>query len=159
MSSNDKSAAKSTSREVKSPRKGSRMQYHCSFCGKSQDEVQRLIAGPGGVYICDECVDLCQEIVEDGESAGSEPPWESDPHRTIAELMRDERFIKMAAKRNLIFQVGMDKRIKVFQELDGRNYLFGVGRHGKNIVYRVVDEDELHGLDQALSKEIDEERH
>jgi len=42
---------------------GSRMQYRCSFCGKSQDEVQRLIAGPGAVYICDECVSLCQEII------------------------------------------------------------------------------------------------
>ena len=38
----------------------------CSFCGKSQDEVKRLIAGPG-VYICNECVDLCQDILEDGD--------------------------------------------------------------------------------------------
>ena len=35
---------------------------HCSFCGKHQDLVSKLIAGPG-VYICDECVDLCQEII------------------------------------------------------------------------------------------------
>lgn len=38
----------------------------CSFCGKSQDQVKRLIAGPG-VYICDECIDLCHEIIEDEE--------------------------------------------------------------------------------------------
>ena len=36
----------------------------CSFCGKSQDEVNRIIAGPG-VYICNECVELCHEIIED----------------------------------------------------------------------------------------------
>ena len=42
--------------------RGTRGQYHCSFCGKSQDQVRRLIAGPGAVYICDECVDLCREI-------------------------------------------------------------------------------------------------
>ena len=36
----------------------------CSFCGKTQDEVRRIVAGPG-VYICDECVLLCQEIVSD----------------------------------------------------------------------------------------------
>ena len=36
----------------------------CSFCGKSQDEVHRVIAGPG-VYICNECIDLCREILED----------------------------------------------------------------------------------------------
>jgi ClpX C4-type zinc finger len=39
--------------------------YRCSFCGKRQDQVQRLIAGPGGVYICDECIDLCREIIEE----------------------------------------------------------------------------------------------
>jgi len=40
-----------------------RIEYRCSFCGKKQDQVHRLIAGPGGVYICDECVDLCREII------------------------------------------------------------------------------------------------
>lgn len=39
-------------------------QLRCSFCGKSQDQVRRLIAGPG-VYICDECIELCSEIIAD----------------------------------------------------------------------------------------------
>ena len=39
-------------------------QLKCSFCGKSQDQVRKLVAGPG-VYICDECIDLCTEIVEE----------------------------------------------------------------------------------------------
>lgn len=39
-------------------------QLKCSFCGKTQDQVRRLIAGPG-VYICDECIDLCSEIISD----------------------------------------------------------------------------------------------
>jgi ATP-dependent Clp protease ATP-binding subunit ClpX len=42
----------------------------CSFCGKSQREVKKLVAGPG-VYICDECIDLCNEIIEE-EGAGEE---------------------------------------------------------------------------------------
>jgi ATP-dependent Clp protease ATP-binding subunit ClpX len=46
---------------VKSPR----VRYRCSFCGKEQDQVYRLIAGPGGVYICNECIDLCLEIITD----------------------------------------------------------------------------------------------
>ncbi len=41
-----------------------RRQLHCSFCGKSQEQVKRLVAGPD-VYICDECIELCQEIVVD----------------------------------------------------------------------------------------------
>ena len=42
----------------------------CSFCGKSQKQVKKVIAGPG-VYICDECIDLCNEIIEEevGEAA------------------------------------------------------------------------------------------
>lgn len=39
----------------------------CSFCGKSQEQVQRLIAGPGDVHICQECVALCNSIIADAE--------------------------------------------------------------------------------------------
>ena len=47
--------------------KHARVQYRCSFCGKSQDQVHRLIAGPGGVYICNECIDLCAEILTEDQ--------------------------------------------------------------------------------------------
>jgi ATP-dependent Clp protease ATP-binding subunit ClpX len=47
----------------------------CSFCKRSQEEVNRLIAGPDHVFICDECVDLCQDILqEDNSSAGTTTP-------------------------------------------------------------------------------------
>ena len=42
----------------------------CSFCGKTQDAVHRLIAGPEGIYICDECVGVCSEIISEGEEFG-----------------------------------------------------------------------------------------
>jgi len=42
-----------------------RKQVRCSFCGKSQEQVRKLLAGPGDVYICDECIELCYEIVEE----------------------------------------------------------------------------------------------
>ena len=48
----------------------------CSFCGKNQKQVRKLIAGPGGVYICDECIDICNEIMseefDDEQSAQTE---------------------------------------------------------------------------------------
>jgi ATP-dependent Clp protease ATP-binding subunit ClpX len=44
--------------------KGPKVPYRCSFCGKSQEQVRKLIAGQG-VYICDECIHLCQEIIEE----------------------------------------------------------------------------------------------
>ena len=45
----------------------------CSFCGKTQDQVKKIVAGPG-VYICDECINLCHEIVV--EELGAEPEVE-----------------------------------------------------------------------------------
>ena len=68
--------------------RGSRAQYHCSFCGKNQDQVKRLIAGPGAVYICDECVELCQEIINE-ESHGGRTVGRSEvaPVRTPQEIV------------------------------------------------------------------------
>jgi len=50
----------------------------CSFCGKSQKQVKKLIAGPG-VYICDECIDLCNEIIEEELSESSDVSFDSLP--------------------------------------------------------------------------------
>ena len=50
----------------------------CSFCGKSQKQVKKLIAGPG-VYICDECIDLCNEIIEEELAEGTEVSFEELP--------------------------------------------------------------------------------
>ncbi len=56
----------------------------CSFCGKSQDKVRKLIAGPG-VYICDECVELCNEILDEelleGHGGMSHQPPRSEPRK------------------------------------------------------------------------------
>ncbi len=48
-----------------------RRQTRCSFCGKGQDQVRKLVAGPG-VYICDQCIDLCQEVLEEDRSSGTQ---------------------------------------------------------------------------------------
>ncbi|MEZ5115755.1 MAG: ATP-dependent Clp protease ATP-binding subunit ClpX [Candidatus Nanopelagicales bacterium] len=59
----------------------------CSFCGKSQKQVKKLIAGPG-VYICDECIDLCNEIIEEELSEASDLQWDDLPKpREIYEFL------------------------------------------------------------------------
>jgi ATP-dependent Clp protease ATP-binding subunit ClpX len=59
----------------------------CSFCGKSQKQVKKLIAGPG-VYICDECIDLCNEIIEEELSEPDGIKWDSLPKpREIYEFL------------------------------------------------------------------------
>jgi ATP-dependent Clp protease ATP-binding subunit ClpX len=61
----------------------------CSFCGKSQKQVKKLIAGPG-VYICDECIDLCNEIIEEELAETSELHFDELPKpREIYEFLND----------------------------------------------------------------------
>ena len=61
----------------------------CSFCGKSQKQVKKLIAGPG-VYICDECIDLCNEIIEEELSETTELQFDELPKpREIFEFLND----------------------------------------------------------------------
>ena len=45
--------------------KGNDTKIRCSFCGKTDDQVKKLIAGPNGTYICDECVGICAEIIDE----------------------------------------------------------------------------------------------
>ena len=49
-------------------------QYRCSFCGKTQDQVKKLIAGTKDVYICDECVELCAELIEEEMELDDDEP-------------------------------------------------------------------------------------
>ncbi len=76
--------------------KASKMTF-CSFCGKSQSEVRKIIAGPAGVYICDSCVDVCKTIIDrelrevgaEQESAKSQPFKLSKPSEVKAMLDLD----------------------------------------------------------------------
>lgn len=89
----------------------------CSFCGKSQDEVKKLIAGPN-IYICDECVELCNDILrEEVEAEGENGPERlPTPHELVAAL--DEYVIgQMTAKRALAVAVyNHYKRLNLFGE-------------------------------------------
>jgi ATP-dependent Clp protease ATP-binding subunit ClpX len=64
-------------------------QLKCSFCGKTQDQVRKLVAGPG-VYICDECIELCTEIVEEELGTDDEVEMEDIPKpQEIREILND----------------------------------------------------------------------
>jgi ATP-dependent Clp protease ATP-binding subunit ClpX len=96
----------------------------CSFCGKSQKQVKKLIAGPG-VYICDECIDLCNEIIEEELSEGSEVGLEELPKpREICEFLDGYIIGQSAAKRAL--SVAVYNHYKRIQADDG------AGRHPKD---------------------------
>ncbi len=93
---------------------GENEQLKCSFCGKSQRQVKKLIAGPG-VYICDECIDLCNEIIEEELTEEVEFKLEDLPKpKEIYEILNDYVIGQERAKRILSVAVyNHYKRIQV----------------------------------------------
>ncbi len=90
----------------------------CSFCGKSQKQVKKLIAGPG-VYICDECIDLCNEIIEEELAEPAEVKWDSLPKpREIYEFLDSYVIGQEKAKKGL--SVAVYNHYKRIQSGGGR---------------------------------------
>ncbi len=92
----------------------------CSFCGKSQKQVKKLIAGPG-VYICDECIDLCNEIIEEELAETTDVSLGELPSpREIYSFLNDYIVGQDQAKRILSVAVyNHYKRIELGNSLDG----------------------------------------
>jgi ATP-dependent Clp protease ATP-binding subunit ClpX len=92
----------------------------CSFCGKSQKQVKKLIAGPG-VYICDECIDLCNEIIEEELTESPELKLEELPKpREIYDFLKDYVVGQDQAKKILSVAVyNHYKRIQADSRRDG----------------------------------------
>jgi ATP-dependent Clp protease ATP-binding subunit ClpX len=102
--------------------RGSRVQYRCSFCGKGQEDVRRLIAGPGAVYICDECVDLCREIIDE-EMSGPKADL------NLGRVPTPKRIVEMLNQ----YVIGQDRAKKVLS--------VAVYNHYKRISMNLQNED------------------
>src|SRR6478736_572989 len=92
-------------------------QLLCSFCGKSQRQVKKLIAGPG-VYICDECIDLCNEIIDEELTAPAQLDLENLPKpKDIYDVLNDYVVSQEEAKRTLSVAVyNHYKRVQMVTE-------------------------------------------
>jgi len=118
--------------------KNLRATYRCSFCGKSQDQVQRLIAGPGGVYICDECIDLCREIIEEEQATVAKPRLQAGKipsPKKIYEQLSNYVIGQDRAKKTLAVAVyNHYKRIGVGMQIDevelGKSNILMIGPTG-----------------------------
>ncbi|HRO31209.1 MULTISPECIES: ATP-dependent Clp protease ATP-binding subunit ClpX [Micrococcaceae] len=102
----------------------------CSFCGKSQKQVRKLIAGPG-VYICDECIELCNEIIEEELSEVAETAEVELPKpREIYDFLEEYVIGQTEAKRSLAVAVyNHYKRIRTGQQTKESSLL---DRHGED---------------------------
>ncbi len=100
----------------------------CSFCGKSQKQVKKLIAGPG-VYICDECIDLCNEIIEEELAEAGDVKLDELPKPAEIHEFLDQYVIGQdPAKRNLSVAVyNHYKRIQAGERTSSRE------RDGENV--------------------------
>ena len=92
-------------------------QLLCSFCGKSQRQVKKLIAGPG-VYICDECIDLCNEIIDEELTAPAQLDLDNLPRpKDIYAVLNDYVVSQEESKRTLAVAVyNHYKRVQMGQE-------------------------------------------
>lgn len=97
-------------------------QQHCSFCGKSEDKVRKLLAGPSGVCICDECVETCSAIIH-GESLAD---MSEDAH---VRLLKPEEI-----------KSELDKYV-VGQETAKKTLSVAVYNHYKRVLYAKTDDD------------------
>jgi len=112
----------------------------CSFCGKSQEQVRKLIAGPG-VYICDECIDLCNEILDEELVDGQSSPA---PGRSGAENSRSKAPTKKVSKpAPTLAEVPKPHTIKAFldrqvvgQDTAKKNLSVAVYNHYKRLAWQ-----------------------
>jgi ATP-dependent Clp protease ATP-binding subunit ClpX len=88
---------------VTTTKSGPKVPYRCSFCGKSQEQVRKLIAGQG-VYICDECINLCQEIIEEEmlESPRAKPQVAKLPNPRGIKLALDQYVISQEKAKKVL---------------------------------------------------------
>src|SRR5213592_2743693 len=91
-------------------------QLLCSFCGKSQRQVKKLIAGPG-VYICDECIDLCNEIIDEELTTPPSFDIENLPKpREIYDVLNEYVVGQEQAKRTLSMAVYNHYKLFFFKQ-------------------------------------------
>ena len=94
-------------------------EQHCSFCGKPKTETKSLIAGPDGVFICDECVEICKSMVD--EMQGGQEPSVEIPLKKPAEIKEElDKYIIGQDKAKRVLSVAVYNHYKRINALQGK---------------------------------------
>ena len=102
-------------------------QLRCSFCNKTQDQVKKLIAGPNGTYICDECVSVCEEILnEEFDDYDDDAKNAADMEINLLKPMEIKEFLDE-------YVIGQEEAKKVLS--------VAVYNHYKRIMRKAEDDD------------------
>ena len=119
---------------------GEHNKVRCSFCNKSEDQVRKLIAGPEGVYICDECIEICAEIIDEE----LDEYYEQDENQSGINLMKPKEITAFLDD----YVIGQDEAKKTLA--------VAVYNHYKRItVGKRVDGVELSFADDAIEEVAD----
>ena len=114
----------------------------CSFCGKSQDQVRKLIAGPG-VYICDECIDLCNEILDE-ELINNQSKLDNSPQvKKKLPANSQNKFVPLelsSIPKPLEIKAFLDSQV-VGQESAKKILSVAVYNHYKRLAWRLKEEN------------------
>ena len=124
----------------------------CSFCGKSQDQVRKLIAGPG-VYICDECIDLCNEILDEELLDNRAHGNTQNPAQVKKKLAPDESHKSIPLELNSIpkpleIKSFLDNQV-VGQESAKKILSVAVYNHYKRLAWRFKNENQENNLQDS----------
>ena len=127
----------------------------CSFCGKSQDQVRKLIAGPG-VYICDECIDLCNEILDEELIENQTKLNNSSPVKKKLPADNSKESIPIELKsipKPLEIKTFLDSQV-VGQESAKKILSVAVYNHYKRLAWRVKEQKENNSLDDSQATKL-----
>ncbi len=124
------------------------VEFHCSFCGKANSQVKKLIAGPNGVFICDECVEVCESVIkEDDKKFKSDVVKLKKPAQIKAELdkyivgQEKAKKVLSVAVYNHYKRINLAEKLKVGDEIeiDKSNILMlGPTGSGKTLLARTL---------------------
>ena len=120
-------------------------QVKCSFCGRGQDQIKKLISGPNGIYICDECVETCKDILDDnlgfGDYGDEEEELTEAPLEMVEEPSHDKQPFALKLLKPMEIKAFLDEYV-IGQEEAKKSLSVAVYNHYKRVLSAGSEDDD-----------------